>query len=221
MDETATGDSVPRPGYRDSAGRPAYGERATPEEQAKARGFAAPAAGEPSAVIPDATGSRVTPDGSRDSVPAWSVPAWPASAPASAAAPRAESGQQPAPRKADRIVTIVLLSLGLLNVLWGIPGFLSLANTLQLAYDQMGVGQYGAAGLAGTMGVVAIVSQLVIWAATAWGSLQRMKRGRLAWWVPLVGAAVAFIVVAVVFTIAILADPTFMAYVDSQVAVQG
>jgi len=212
MSDSTSGDDRASGGAR--AGRPAYGEYATPEEQAKARGPVAPAGPPPA---PDAAGRDAT---SQDAVPTWTVPAWSAASSGRAqdGATAAERPGPPAPRTADRIVTVVLLSLGLLNVLWGIPGFLSLASTLQAAYDQMGVGQYGAGELAGTLGVVAVVSQLLIWAATAWGSVRRMRRGRLSWWVPLVGAAVAFIVVMLVFTIAIVSDPAFTAYVESQVA---
>ncbi|MCU1546648.1 MAG: hypothetical protein JWP30_1748 [Homoserinimonas sp.] len=93
----------------------------------------------------------------------------------------------------------------------GIPGYLSMADTLQLAYDQMGLGTYSNASLAASLGVAAVIMQVTLWVLTLAVSVRRLKRGRLAWWIPVVGGAVAVMVLLFIVTVAITGDPTFAA----------
>jgi hypothetical protein len=169
-----------------------YGEYATPEQQQAARG------------LPEPTGDIPIADASPPAMPA------PAHQPQAAAAPALRA------HPVDRVVTLILLALGLFVLLTGIPGYLALSDALQLVYDQLGAGTYPATETAAALGVTALVVQAVIWVATAASAWFAMKRGRIAWWICVVGAALSFIASMVVVSIALFADPGFMDSVSAQ-----
>lgn len=175
--------------------RPQYGEYATPEQLARARGLTL-----------EQLQEQITPP--------RPVAEPGAAAPAPAAAPTTRPADASAParrrRPVDRPVTIGLLAFGLIYTLLNIPGFLALDETMQLTFDMLGYGEFRATDSVATLGVVAVVVQVAIWLAAASGSYALMKRGRAAWWVPLAGGFVTFIVVAVIVSVILLADPTFM-----------
>lgn len=174
----------------DSRPRPQYGEYATPEVQAKAMGMRhAPTT--PLVRRPEPAGAQ----------PVATAPAVPA-----ATASGAPTGQ------INRIVTVALLALGLINVLASIGSYLALPDTIQSVYNQLGAGKYTSAALASALGIVAVAMGAVFWLVTALISVQRLRRGRTAWWVPLVGAAATFIALAIIMSIAVLSDPAFAAY---------
>ncbi|WP_167041061.1 DUF6264 family protein [Salinibacterium sp. ZJ454] len=114
-------------------------------------------------------------------------------------------------RQVDRIVSMVLLAIGFVNVTTSIPSWLNLPSTLQLAYDQLGIGTYTATALADSLGVVAIVVQAAIWVAALAITVPLIRSNRLSWWVPLVAGAVAFLAVMVIVYIAMAGDPAFVA----------
>ncbi|HEU4808772.1 MAG TPA: DUF6264 family protein, partial [Homoserinimonas sp.] len=115
--------------------------------------------------------------------------------PATPAAAGAEPASAVRSHPVDRVVTLVLLAFGLFLVLNGIPGYLAMPEVLQGVYDSLGAGTYPAAEVASSLGVTALVLQGVIWVATAVLSALAIRRGRLAWWIAVVGGAVAFITV--------------------------
>lgn len=164
--------------------RPAaqYGEYASPEEQAKARGTAAPAAAHP--------------------------PVEPYGAPVASTVLTGPSRRE---HPVDRVVTLVLLAFGLFVVLSGIPGYLSMADVLQEVYAQVGAGEYTATELSASLGISALVVQGALWALTALFSVLALRRGRIAWWIPVVGGVVAFIALMIIVSIALMADPGFIA----------
>jgi hypothetical protein len=188
-----TESEAPRP-------RAQYGEYATPEEQQRARGLPDPiseADAEPAATLKG--------DAPPPPPPATAAPSVDPVGPFAAAATAPKH-----PHPVDRVVTLVLLALGLFLVLNGIPGYLALADALQMVYDQLGAGTDPATEVATSLGVTAIVVQAVIWVATATSAWFAMKRGRLAWWIALVGGALSFIASMVIVSIALFADPGFI-----------
>lgn len=174
--------------------RPQYGEYATPEQLAAARGLTL-------AQMQD----QITP-------PRVAVPADSAAPAAATAAAQSADAAAPAQKRrlVDRAVTIGLLVFGLFYTLLNIPGFLAMSETMQLSYDFMGYGEFRATDLAATLGVVAAVLQVAIWLVTASVSFAMMKRGRAAWWVAVAGGMVALIAFAVISTIILSGDPTFV-----------
>jgi hypothetical protein len=177
-------EETPRP-------RAQYGEYASPEEQQRARGILEPTSGA----------------GHHDSHAGVHLPAAPAAYPA---APQAGAVPRKSTHPVDRVVTLVLLAVGLLLLLNGIPGYLALPGAMQMVYDQLGAGTYPASAVAANLGVTALVVQAIIWVATAASSWASMRRGKLAWWIALVGGALSFIATIVIVSIALFADPGFI-----------
>lgn len=165
-----------------SVDRPQYGEYASPEEQ-RARAGLPPLNAEPAAS---------------------------ASAAAPAPTPAPDAGGPVAPRPAGRLVTLVLLGLGLVNVLSSIPQFVNMSSTLTESMKMIGIdGEFTNYAAARTWGVVAVVILLFGYAATAWLSLRQLKRGKSAWWIPLVGFAVTMSLVSACVSIVMFSDPAF------------
>lgn len=176
-----------------SRGRPAYGEYATAEEQ-RAR-IRQPA-------VTQALDQGLRPE----------VPVVPADHPVAAASVR----ETPA-RTADRLITAVLLGIGLVNVVVSVQSFFTVTSTFTRAMETMGIpGEFtnvsGATGAA-VWGAVAGTAMVVGYVLTALASWRRIRSGRRAWWIPLVGAVITYAVVTACLTVPIMADPAFQEYV--------
>ncbi|MFC7789899.1 DUF6264 family protein [Microbacterium sp. MAHUQ-60] len=163
-----------------SVDRPQYGEYASPEEQ-RVRAGLPPVEQGPAAAAP--------------------VP----------------SGPQPVVRtpsagtRAGRMITAMLLGIGLVNVLTSIPGFLDLSTTLDQTLKMLGMeGSFSNFAAAKTWGAIALVVMVVGYAATAWLSVRRIRRGRSSWWLPLVGFVVTMFVVSLCISVPMFGDPAFM-----------
>jgi len=172
--------------------RPEFGEYASPEEQARAiarsQPDAAPASGAPGPPTPP---------------PPARGPA------ATAAAPTATGGPL------DRIVTVLLLAIGLVYLIGGVGGYLDLPTTLDTVYAQFGIGSYTPTAATPAFGIAFLASQSLIWIAVAFWSYRRLSRGRRSWWVPVLGAVATFLVSVVLFGVLLGSDPAFLAYVSS------
>ncbi|UWF78079.1 MULTISPECIES: DUF6264 family protein [Microbacterium] len=185
--------------------RPRYGEYASPEEQrARAglpplppQGAAGPAGQDAATGLPGSAGHPSPASPGHPS--SWSVP------PDDPAAP-ARTG-----RGADRVLTLALLALGLLNVLSSIPGFLDLATTMDRTLEILGLpGEFTSYAAARLWGAIATVVLLGGYAATVWLALRRLRARRLAWWVPLAGFAVTMVLVSVCLSMPMFGDPAFL-----------
>jgi hypothetical protein len=116
------------------------------------------------------------------------------------------------PGQVNVIATVVLLAIGLLNIATSFSSYLDLPATIQSVYSRLDYGTYTSIALASSLGVVVAVLSVLIWISTAAVSALLLKRHRLAWWVPVAGAGLLFVVVAIVMTVAVLSDPAFSAY---------
>ncbi|WP_199731582.1 DUF6264 family protein [Leucobacter sp. OH1287] len=119
-------------------------------------------------------------------------------------------------KKADRIATFVLLGLGFLGTafymlaLFGMPAALD-----QLAYVT-GLPTSGSAALPSV--IIAAIVVLAIYVLTIVFSLLLLRKKKISFWVPLVGAALSSIVFSIMVTVAtlqvipleMLSDPAFM-----------
>ncbi len=166
--------------------RPQYGEYASPEQQAAAAGLpyrphvgAAPPHGQ---------------------VPAPLAPP-PAVGGVAATAPN---------RRWDFVLSSLLLGYGLFNVVLGISQYSDLAGliTSQL-YAPQGIGTYAASPLTARLGVVIIVGQVILYLITALLTVLRLRAGRIAFWIPLSGGALAGILTAACLLALILPDPAY------------
>ncbi|AJM77943.1 DUF6264 family protein [Rathayibacter toxicus] len=146
--------------------------------------------------------------------PGWS---WqPADTEAIAPSPAAPDSKQSTPdtaprpeHPADRLLTLLLLGLG---VFFAVPTLLdssSFARALTELYIQQGIGHYGSPELARVLGVILALAQSLIVTFAIWISLRRLRAGKRAIVVPVVGIVTTIVLSFVVAAIAILGDPTF------------
>lgn len=170
--------------------RPQYGEYATPEEQrARIR-------------QPDATtlAASAGPAIQVEPTPATAVPGR-ATAPAAAVVERR-------PRPFDRIVTFALLAYGLVNVVTSIPALVDYGDYTDTVFKLLGVDVELSDPAAGRpWGIAAAIVLAVGWAITAALSLWSLRRGRLTWWIPLVGGIVFTFACGTLMLVPLMSDP--------------
>lgn len=117
----------------------------------------------------------------------------------------------------DRAATFALFAVGLINILSGAGRTLNLSGTMTDSLRLMGVSSTipDTPDIA-RLGALLVISQLVLWvAALAW-SIRRVMRGRLAFWIPLLAAVLAGIVMVTVYAVILLHDPGFVQFVQQQ-----
>lgn len=163
--------------------RPQFGEYATPEEQrARIRQPDASLVYEPAPVV-DAPAA----------VPAAASPA---------VAPAARS------RAIDRIVTFALLAYGLVTVISSFPALTDFSGYAETMFDLLGVDAALSDPEAGrAWGIAAAVVLAVGWIVTASLSWLNLRRGRLSWWIPLVGGVVFTFASAMLMLVPLMNDP--------------
>ncbi len=166
--------------------RPQYGEYATPEQQQERIRLGG---GEPGPVHPPVV----------ERAPV--VPA---------AVPAAEPGAVP-PRRGDRIVTIALLAYGLYTVVTTVPQLLDYAAFATTWLDMAGIDAEFTAFAEGRLwGGIGAALFAVGWLLTALLSWRTLSRGRISWWIPLVGALVTTIAVSICLSVPLLSDPAII-----------
>ena len=172
-------DVEPRP-------RPQYGEYATPEEQ-RAR-------------IQDPEAN-----------PLYATPPAPVEAEAGAPAVAAGAASAPATRRVrpvDRIVTFALLAYGLVNVVTSFSAFAQYADYAEMLIATMGADVTLSDPAAGRpWGIAAAIVLAIGWFLTAALSWWNVRRGRLSWWIPIVGGLVFTFAAGVLMTVPIMNDP--------------
>lgn len=182
--------------------RPQYGEYATPEEQRRLAGLP------PLDAVADAPAATTVPE----SATPLDSSASPASASTAFSGPASAKSLG---RPWDRIITIALLAYGVINVFMTAMSYLDLPTLMNQSMEILGIdGKFTNFAQGKIWGTVAAVVLVVGWVITAWLSLRRLRRGKLTWWVPLVGAAVTMIVASICITVPMMGDPAFIAYVS-------
>lgn len=110
-------------------------------------------------------------------------------------------------RRIDRVYGIALLVVGIFATIVSMSSFTenALAQQYAMVFEQYGVADYARpAGLA-TLSLIGIIGQPVIYALTLYLTLIVWRRGKMAAWIPLVGA-----VLAIVFSGALVAIGAFL-----------
>nr|WP_315268201.1 DUF6264 family protein [Microbacterium lemovicicum] len=176
----------------DARPQPLYGQYATPEEQ-RAR-----------IAQPDATYALET-----GQAPEPAEPARPASSTAAPVAPATVAAR----RRVDMIVTLVLLGYGLVNV---VVTAVQLSDFPAFAQEFMRV-----AGIDGSFtndaqgqlwSTIGAIAYAAVYLAVVLVVVLLFRRGRRTWWVPLTGAVLAFVLLTVCLTSALIGDPAIMGY---------
>lgn len=187
-------------------GQPQYGEYATPEEQRAAIREPAPGG------APVVAGAPAAPAGAD----APADPHRPADAHGGSAGhplPRPTTTAARPPRRADRIITLLLLMYGLITVASAIPQLWHFAEFADAWMTLAGIdGTFTNIAQGELWGRIGVAVFVIGWLVTAGLSGLALSRGRLGWWIPMVGAIVSFIVVSVCLTVPLLGDPAIMAH---------
>lgn len=191
---------TPAPPPKDERPRPQYGEYAPPGWSWTPPGDEGAAADQPAAPLPQ--GATANRDASAE-----------ASARDDAAGlPAAPAGVRTAPSW-DRFVTIALLAFGAFGAWNSAASLQQIPQQMQLSYDMMGVGTFTAPEWLPTLALVGTIVQLTLYAAVLGLSILRLRAGRLAFWIPLAGGVLSFIITMALLAIVMLNDPAYLDWV--------
>lgn len=128
----------------------------------------------------------------------------------------------PEPRRskpADRFITIALLAYGLFNVVVTAASYLDYSTAIDTVMGTLGVeGEFTNFAQGKIWGTVAALSLIIGWSLTAAAAIRRLRRGRVSWWVPIVGAVITVFVASVCAAIPLMGDPAFVAFVSQMSA---
>ncbi|MBX3078419.1 MAG: hypothetical protein KDB18_07695 [Salinibacterium sp.] len=185
----------------DERPRPQYGEYASEAERAAAierSGGARPTPSE----APAASDTPVRPAVSKKSASTPGQPARPAL-------------NRTANKGSDRIVTIFLLTFGLVYIIGGAGSYFTLGASMERMFAQLGVGEYTPTTLTPIIGIVIVVSEGIIWLLAAGWSYRRISSGRPSWWIPVAAGIIGFFVSVALLGVLLAQDPAFLSYVSS------
>lgn len=118
------------------------------------------------------------------------------------------------------MATIALLAYGLVNVIVTGLSYLDIGRVMNESMTILGIeGEFTNYDLGRTWGTIAAIVLALGWCVTAALSIRRLRRGRLTWWVPLVGAAITVIIVSLCLAVPMMSDPAFVAYLEQTAGV--
>ena len=170
----------------DDRPRPAYGEYATPEEQRARIQHPQPA---------------YQPEPAQPGGPAVPAPV----------APVARV------HLIDRIVTVALLAYGAFVVVSTVIELSDFTAFADAWMKTMGIaGSFTTTPQSQAWATAGVIVFAIGWIVTVLLSWRMMARGKRAWWIPLVGAAVCWIVLTICLTIPLVADPAVIHWFDQQ-----
>jgi len=176
-------------GSAERSHRPAFGEYATPEEQSRRAGRPLPP-------------------------PVVHTP--PAAPPVAPVAPAAATEARAA-HPVDRMASIALLAYGLWNVITSLFTFLNPSSLMATLLQATGVsGVFSNNELAKVWGTVSGAVLIAGWVATAAWTVLRLRRGRLTWWVPVLGGVVFVTLSAICMMVPFFSDPAVVSHLSGQ-----
>ena len=186
--------------------RPEYGEYATPEEQAEAMGIPV-AELSPAAPTPPpgalATPATLPPPRAEDAVP---LP--PLTTVNAKAAPKQ--------RRWDSTLSLTLVFFGVYLVGSTFLSLRDLGASMRESAETLGYGEFTSIALADTLGFWLSIIHPVILIITVGITLIRLRRGKLAFFVPIIGGAVAGVLFFAVVLVLFFSDPALAAYLQSR-----
>ena len=113
-------------------------------------------------------------------------------------------------RTADRVITILLLVLGAFGSLYLAAAVSSLSASLSIMASVLELENFTVPSWVGTVGTVTAIAIFAIFAVSLIFSIQRMRAGKLTFWVPLTAGAIVVIGTIVVSTLVMLGVPELM-----------
>ncbi len=190
----------------DQRPRPEYGEYATPEEVAEARG---------PVPLEETLAVRETPAASSPSAPAASRPSASPTLPPPVPGTQTSSTPPRHPSRWDLPLTVTFIALALVNTLSSIPSYLDLATALNEAGRVSGMGDLAFGPAASAGGIALLVIDAVILLATIGLAWRRFRAGKRAVWVPIIAFAVRLVAYVIVVMVIVLNTPGFSAIVEN------
>lgn len=115
----------------------------------------------------------------------------------------------------NRNLTIVLLFVGLIGTIMSIGVMNALPQSLQLIYDQDKLGTYTPADSVPALILASSICQAVLWVASVVIALLVLRRGRYAFYVPIVAGVTAAIVLFAFIGVIVTHDQTLLNYYSS------
>lgn len=195
----------PAPPPKDERPRPQYGEYAPPgwswtppgdERAPEAPGASGPAGGARAPGATEREDAASAASGLRDA----------------ALQPGGPTAVRTAPSW-DRFVTIALLAFGAFGAWNSAASLQQIPQQMQLSYDMMGVGTFTAPDWLPTLALIGTIVQLALYAVVVGLSILRLRAGRVAFWIPLAGGALSFVLTMVLLAVVMLNDPVYLQWV--------
>lgn len=123
---------------------------------------------------------------------------------------------QPTSRRWDLFLTSLLLAYGLWSVISGLAQYSNLSSVAQKLYTTQGLGTFASSqpALGTSLGLAINVSGLVIFVVVVLLAYRLLRRGRIAFWVPLAGGVLAAIISAACLVSYLFTDPGFATYLS-------
>lgn len=124
-------------------------------------------------------------------------------------------GSAPAPARTRNLaidvnITIVLLVLGVLSVGSSVATLLDLNGYMTTAGAAFGLDAYPANEVTRIAGVTGAVLHVLLLAGVVWWSIRRIRAQKMAFWVPLTGAVVSFVLTCICVGIAFAQAPELL-----------
>ena len=204
MTDRSKDDEPELPQYGERRPRPQYGEYATPQEQAKIIADSLPPV---SALLVPPPARPLTTGGGSGHRPPDAATRVSANAPVRPATPRRT-------RRWDLVLTAVFLGYANVNVIAQLVSRDTLATIVTQFLVAQGIGAYTPTALTTTLGNVLNIVTLALFVVTVLATTWMLRRGRVAFWVPIVGGVAATTVALVFVVILLQSDPMFTAHLN-------
>jgi hypothetical protein len=140
------------------------------------------------------------------------APAAPAATTRAQAAAASTAAGRPGAPGWDRPVTALLLALGLAGAFFTLSMLASLPEAVQVLYTQAELGTYRPAASVATFITAGSIGQVAIWLGSAITSILLMIKNRRAFYVPLIGGVVSFVLLVATMTAVIAGDTALIEY---------
>lgn len=118
-------------------------------------------------------------------------------------------------RRWDLILSIALLAYGLLTVFGGLVQYSDIPAIINQAYAAQRIGEFTSIEQAETVGTTIMVANVALYAITAFLTVKLLRARRLAFYVPLIGGAVAATITVILILTLVVNDPAFQEFVAS------
>jgi hypothetical protein len=182
---------------------PRYGEYATPEEVAEARG---PLPVEPTDPVSRLAAPIATPADTRGSRAGTRPAPVRISAPPRPGLPLGARH----PRQGNNLITVLLLVFGIWNTVTSIPSYLDFGAVMSQAVELAGYGAVTFGAVAHTAGIVLLVTSLLVLIAAVGLSLRLIRNRRRSIWVPVTAGALYLVASVVVMTVVVANTPALL-----------